>query len=147
MKFISKIVFCFAVIGLVSCNNEVSKLPVGEQDQITNGCDSIYVGEDIYNSSPEDPLSIEKVDIEENCLKISVAYGGGCGDVEFKLVCNGMMLHTYPPQLGLKLSFKDDDHCKALIHKTLSYDLTKVKAADKMTFHLKGWSQPIDHTF
>ncbi|MDN5214654.1 hypothetical protein QQ020_21420 [Fulvivirgaceae bacterium BMA12] len=69
-------------------------------------------------------LIIENATVEQNQLKLTIRYGGGCGTVENKLLTCGYFMESNPVQLAVALSHKDNDPCKALVKKQLDFDLS-----------------------
>ena len=72
-----------------------------------------------------DRFHLESIEISGDILDVSVVYGGGCEEHCFWLFMSpAVFLESYPAQANLYLRhFANDDHCKALIHQTLSFDL------------------------
>jgi hypothetical protein len=82
----------------------------------------------LLSGSPDslrvDYCQIDSVYIDGDCLVLSLTYGGGCGETEFKLFRTQSVLESFPPQTSLLYSFVDNDPCRALETKTLRFDLT-----------------------
>ncbi|MEJ2595835.1 MAG: hypothetical protein P8100_12090 [bacterium] len=83
---------------------------------------------DLLDTSPDslrmDPFQIDSLRIEEQCLDIFVSYGGGCGEVRFNMYYTQKVQHSFPPQTTLYLAFEDNDHCRAIERKKLTFDLS-----------------------
>ncbi|MCP5062059.1 MAG: hypothetical protein GY936_06305, partial [Ignavibacteriae bacterium] len=48
-------------------------------------CDEkILVDRSLFEDSPNDSFDFTSVKIIDNCLNITIQYGGGCGDIELK---------------------------------------------------------------
>jgi hypothetical protein len=128
---------------MLSCENSVTN-----NDSV---CDEKLVLDDaMYQNGIYDEFVFDSVWIEGNCLKANVIYGGGCGDVLFQLLWNGAIMESNPPLVQLKLSFVDNDLCKALIHKTLSYDISMLQVGGsgrKVFVHLKDWKKQLIYTY
>lgn len=92
-------------------------------DNVTNDCEVINVQDDLSQLAT-DEFHIDTAYVQNNCLKLKVNYGGGCGNVFFKMYRNHSVFESNPPQTIIKLTLDDKDFCKALIYKDLSYNLT-----------------------
>ncbi|MBW7936054.1 MAG: hypothetical protein LC101_09535 [Flavobacteriales bacterium] len=93
--------------------------------QKTSLCQPIIKDTELYNKI-SDPFDIKKVWIEQNCLKVNISYSGGCGDATFKLVWNGSMMKSLPPQIPMKIIMEDKDDCRSIIQKTLCFSLNEI---------------------
>ena len=92
-------------------------------DNVTNDCEVINVQDDLSQLTT-DEFRIDTAYVQNNCLKLKVNYGGGCGNVFFKMYRNHTVFQSNPQQTTIKLTLDDKDFCKALIYKDLSYDIT-----------------------
>ena len=83
------------------------------------------------------------VKIENDQLKVSIRYGGGCGKSSAKLVYNGISYQdkTKNSYYILKLLFISDDDCAALKTEQLLFDISALKN-HKIRFY--GFDQFID---
>jgi hypothetical protein len=133
-----------------TCENNIRP---GEKSVIKNinalGCEKIIKHN---NNQPltSDPFIIEDVAIENSCLKISVSFGGGCGDILFQLYQASEIMESFPPQMDLYLKFTDDDHCKALIFKDLEFDLSSLVLpynTGTIRFNLEGYKEAIEYNY
>ena len=82
-------------------------------------------------------------------MNITIQYGGGCGNIELKLIDSEMILESYPVQRNIRLSLKDEDYCKALITKELSFDLTPIQISgyNQIILDISTWNEPILYTY
>jgi len=106
-------------------------------------CDEkILVDSSLFEDSPNDSFEFTSVKIIDNCLNITIQYGGGCGDIELKLIDSEMILESYPVQRNIRLSLKDEDYCKALITKELSFDLTPIQilSYNQIILNISNWN-------
>lgn len=60
------------------------------------------------------------------CLEIEVEYSGGCGGDEWTLAWTGNLMKSLPPKASIYLHLKDDDACRAVVHKTVSFDIGSI---------------------
>ncbi len=120
--------------------------PENSQATINTGkCLQIQVN-DNFTSLASDPFSIDRAVIEDNCLKLTVTYGGGCGEANFMLYRKNSVRESYPPQLQMHVTLDDKDHCKALITKDIFYDLSSlpfVEAGQTIMLHIDGYNTPV----
>ncbi len=130
------------VLAFISSCNSVSP------EQLN--CDKkIIVDNILFENAPNDSSDFDNVEIVKNCLKITVFYSGGCGNVEFNLVASEMIMESYPPQMNIRLSLKDEDHCKAYIMKEISFDLSPIHTlvSNQVILHLENWDEVILYRF
>ena len=86
-----------------------------------------------------DSFTISSAIIEDDCLVIEVVFGGGCGTTNFALITDGMVTESMHPEVRFLLSLLDNDRCKALVYRTLKFDLTKFngyKTENGMSFRI-----------
>ncbi len=137
--------YCIAIILLLglatSCDSVNSKQSeCGEE---------ILVDNNLFTNAPNDSFDFINVEIIQNCLKLTIEYGGGCGDIELKLISSEMVMESYPPQINIRLSLKDEDDCKANIKKEISFDLTPINKLvnDQVILNIKNWDESILYSF
>lgn len=86
------------------------------------------------NNEPLDPVTIQGLNINGDCLEISVSYAGGCENHDFGLTWDGSILKSLPPQANLPLSHDSNgDMCEALISETISFRIKKLQAVANPT--------------
>lgn len=115
-----------------------------------SNCDQeIIINDSLFSNAPNDDFDFVNVEINGDCLEITIRYGGGCGDVELKLIAPEVFIYTNPPQKDIRLSFKDDDDCKALIQKKISFDLTPIRTiiVNKVLLNLTGWNDQLIYNY
>lgn len=86
---------------------------------------------------PSDDFLLEDVEVVNDSIILAIRYGGGCGTIDYQLVSDGAFKESNPVQVNVKLIFKDDDHCEALLSKKLVFDLTPLKE-DYLTAYPNG---------
>jgi len=83
---------------------------------------------DDLNAWPADRLEFHEVRVENDTLVASVSYGGGCREHRFALVFAHRFLESDPVQMTGWLSHDAaGDLCRALLGRTLRYDLTPLR--------------------
>jgi len=108
-------------ITIISCNDENDNQP--------SNCDKdVLISADLYKNAPDDQLTINKVEIVGDCLKISFAASGCSGKSwEVKLIDAGMIFYSNPPQRPLRLSLKNEELCAAVIGKEMTFDISQLQ--------------------
>lgn len=77
-----------------------------------------------------DPAEILQARIEGDVLLLEVRYGGGCETHDFALLHSGVFMESLPVQTVLTLAHDaHGDPCRALVGRSLRFDLTPVKRA------------------
>ena len=71
-----------------------------------------------------DYYQVDSVFITGNCLNIWATYSGGCGDSEFTLFYNNLIMESMPPKANLMLKFSDQDNCRAIVQQKLTYNIS-----------------------
>jgi hypothetical protein len=106
---------------------------------------------------PHDAYTLETLAISGDTLRLDVSYGGGCRDHVFQLVISTTFLESEPVQARSVLAHDaQGDLCKALVHATLSADLTPLKqewrrqyqkASGKIRLFLVGPDREVLYSF
>lgn len=117
-----KKIVIFKLIGILilSCTNN--------NGGSTNCNFKTLISAERYKNSPNDVLTINRLSINGNCLKINFSAGGCNGDSwKLQLVDSGDILESYPVQRNLRLSLKNEELCKAYITKELTFDISNLQ--------------------
>lgn len=110
----------FSLFQLIAC------CPVNEDISMCD--DLITIDKDLYNSASNSPLSITKIEIIDDCLSIDFNASGCNGNSwKVKLIDSEAILKSNPPQRNLRLSLENNEMCEAIIHKKISYDISKLR--------------------
>jgi hypothetical protein len=98
-------------------------------DNTTSNCDQItIIDSNQYKNSPNDQLTINSLEINDNCLKINFGSGGCSGDTwVLKLIDSEAILESNPPQRNLRLSLKNEEDCEAFITKEITFDINNLQ--------------------
>jgi hypothetical protein len=94
-----------------------------------SACEDLLLLESAVDSLRIDPFTIDSAFISGNCLDVYVQYGGGCGEVDFQLYYTQVVAQSMPPQTVLYLECKDDDPCRSIVTRKLSFELGPFKKA------------------
>ena len=121
MKFITKILLLLLLSTTVSaCNND---------DDNQNECnENAIVSSEEYETAPNDPLNINSVTIEGDCLTINFVTGGCDGESWIiKFISSEIIEPTVPPSRQVRLSLIDNEDCEALITKNVSFNIKNLR--------------------
>lgn len=78
-----------------------------------------------------DPFDLIDASISGDSLMLSVRYGGGCSEHVFALDA-GPMLKSLPPKQLISVSHNaNGDNCRALIQKTIGFDLSSFQGSPR----------------
>lgn len=131
----------FLIIGLINCEKSYEPLQIYSdqrviliEDLLSFDLDSIHI----------DDFSINDVRIDEvaDFIIFEVSYGGGCKEHQFHLYSTYGILYSNPPGCLVYLSHDgNNDYCKAMVTKTISFSLKPFHNAkyDALIFHLHGY--------
>ncbi|MCL8009482.1 hypothetical protein M8845_18825 [Gelidibacter japonicus] len=109
-------------IAFFSCSNDDDN---GNQ----NNCDfKTIINKNQYETAPSDPLGINSLEINDNCLKINFSSSGCGGETwEIKLIDSEDIMESNPPQRNLRLSLKNEEVCLAIVTKELTFDISNLQ--------------------
>jgi hypothetical protein len=98
------------------------------------------------------PVKITGATIEDNTLVVSVSYSGGCQDHHFDLVGDEAISKSLPPQRSIRLVHSGErDRCKALILKTLEFDIKDLayqqESGSEIVLRLEGWDTDLKYVY
>jgi hypothetical protein len=97
---------------------------------------------------PADDITIRDASIIGDSLTMLVAFRGGCKPHDFKVITNGAMMKSMPPQMNVQVSHNaHDDMCEALLTQdvTVSLESLKAQATNGVVIHLKGFDKPLTY--
>ncbi len=104
----------------------------------TSDCKEMIMLEKPADSHRIDFYDIDSLSIKDYCLEILVNYGGGCGEARFDLYYTNQVLESMPPQTVLHLAFEDNDPCRSIVQKKLTFSLEPFKRfADRGGIYFK----------
>lgn len=136
-------IFITLTFLLLNCNK--SEVP------ILTDCDQIGVVDNgQFRNAPRDPFEFVSGEITEDCLEVTVRYGGGCGGATFQLIGEDSLNLSLPPQRTVLISLEDKDNCEAIVIDTISFDLTafRVDNSNEVDLLLDGISRtPIRYEY
>ena len=118
-------------LALTACRSGPSADPSGPTDSSASSV-VVHAGKVVIAEESgwkADPVTIASASIRGDSLQLVVRYGGGCREHAFTLVVAPAWMESYPVQASALLAHDaGGDNCKALIEKSLGFDLSPVKA-------------------
>ncbi|TSE09878.1 hypothetical protein [Aquimarina algiphila] len=135
------ILLILSLVLFVSCNDSDDNEFVGSK------CDQIAIIDHIkYINKESAVLSMERVEINGDCLEVVVG-SGGCGGQTWvvELVDANRIAESNPEQRDLRILLKNEELCNAFILKTYSFDLRPIRItnSNKVLLNLEFWDEQI----
>ena len=98
-------------------------------DPDPNGCDlGTVISENSYRDAPSGELTINSIEIENDCLKINFSASGCSGESwKVRLIDSGSIKESDPPQRDIRLSLDNEEMCQAYITQELSFNISGLK--------------------
>ena len=98
----------------------------------------VHVSADDYQNSPDDELEVIDVQLEGDCLLITFSAGGCDGNSwKFKLIDSEEIMESNPPQRNLRLSLENEELCKAIVTKSIAYNVSSLRIdVDKIKLNI-----------
>lgn len=129
-----KLLALLGFTAIASCSNSTE--PSGGWIDGDTWAGQLVVTQDIDGPRwPSDPVTITAARVQGDSLELDVQFGGGCRNHEFGLITNGIFAESYPVQTWVKLSHNaNGDNCKALLSRTLKFDLSPFKALYNISY-------------
>lgn len=98
---------------------------------------------------PMDGVTIKDASIIGDSLTMLVSYSGGCKTHDLKVISNGAMMKSMPPQMNIVVSHNaHEDMCEAMITQDLTVSLEALKQqahSGGIVLHLKGFDKPLSY--
>lgn len=94
-----------------------------QTNETSSNCSKMLLLNKPLDSLRVDHFELDSISLDKNCLNIFVNYSGGCGDADFNLYYTQIVANSMPPQTALHLSFEDNDNCRSIVSKKLTFDL------------------------
>lgn len=120
MKYLILFVVVFALL-VNSCSSS-KKTAISEQSNENDAVELLSLMGSA-DSLQQDAFELDSLKIVGDELEVYVNYSGGCGEANFQLYYTQLMLNSYPPQTSLHLAFTDEDPCRAIEFKKLTFGL------------------------
>lgn len=127
------IILLISFIFAIACNDL-------EESKLNDCANYIELDYSEFTKKLNDPINIISVEIQDDCLKLTLQYGGGCKNHKVDLVLikadKQMGINTIP--LFEILHDSDNDLCKALITNEYSFNISglKIKGKTETSFYI-----------
>jgi len=117
------------LLALPGC---ISSSPAAPIDLLMTADDQVapalLVPRDDARPWPFDPWTFLSHRVEGDTLVLDVQYGGGCREHRFALLIDPAFMESHPVQVAARLAHDaDGDLCRALLTRTLRYDLMPLR--------------------
>jgi len=142
--FLTRFLILLSISLTLSCSNSRQ---VAKTEEAVKACLPVQMVES-YEGIDSDFFEVQEVFVNDNCLNVILTYGGGCGDVNYEVFYDNIVLQSYPPQLYLMLKFTDNDPCRAIEMDTISIDLSRFESmarAGGLQIGLAGTPQQVTY--
>lgn len=112
-------------IAILSCSDD-------DENENLNNCDlETIVSAEQYANEPSDQLSINTLEINGDCLKISFGATGCDGNSWIvQLIDSEQIMESNPAQRNLRLILDNNEACTAVPTKTLTFDISELQIQD-----------------
>ncbi|MBL3657122.1 hypothetical protein [Fulvivirga sediminis] len=101
---------------------EANRATNKENDSNTiSACSDITINDDTNGVANYEVLSAT---IDQAKLLLNIRHSGGCKDISYNLITNGVFRESIPVQLDVDLVFSEEDQCEALIEKQLCFNMS-----------------------
>jgi Fe-S cluster assembly iron-binding protein IscA len=126
------------------------------QEPVSAFCDDlVIIDNNMFQNRTDDDgtgrnaFEIVNVEIEEDCLLISIRSGGCNGDNwEIDLVDADRISETATPQRDLKIFFINNELCNAITGTTISFELTQLRTTGNVILlNLEKWDRQIEYRY
>lgn len=144
MKKILISIFTVLVFSILSgCSDSSSN---------SQSCDrqARIVSETAFDQVSTSNYSVISVDLNEDCLDITVA-SSGCSGATWQMNLFGTteFSSTAIPQKELKIGLVNNEACLAIVQKTVSFNLTRYQldGQSEVKLLIEGWTTPIIYSY
>lgn len=134
----------FLIFVFVLVINSIHSCKSAQQDPHTNNntinltCNPTILDTlGIYTKS--DPFLLVGAELKGKYLEIEVEYSGGCGGDAWTLAWSGMLMKSLPPKANIYLHLKDDDACREIVRKKVSFDISSIYNKGEVILFLKDY--------
>jgi hypothetical protein len=152
-----RILFLFLLVSgaLAACAQPAGE-PLGPGTAMSPASSGISLLVNDLGGWPADRLDFQTIRVAGDTLVATVSYGGGCREHTFALVFADVFLESLPVQMhGLLSHDARGDVCRALLTRTLRFDLAPLKQAYRAAYQqqsgtiiLRGnWPEPLRYDF
>lgn len=135
-KSLIHLLISFVCFQLLSC---------AEDDNLPLVDSAVLIDSEAYNSAISDNYTIRSVKINGDFLTIKFSASGCDGESwKVKLIDSGSVAYSNPPQRLLVLSLENNELCKALITKEVTFNISNLRVGSSSVWlNLKKYGEPI----
>lgn len=134
------LIFILPLFSLIACQEPINP----------DGCQLTIRDSDRFQNDESDDFELLEASLDEDCLLITVRYGGGCGGADFNLIAIEGETFSLPPQIPMRLILDDNDNCEALITEELQFDVRPLQGEAGTGLHmldLEGLDEMIEYSY
>ena len=105
---------------------------------------------DTSSASWDSPFSVQAASVDGDSLRVTVQYGGGFRNHEFRLVSGGAATKSLPRQQPLTVEHEGHgDLGRALIVQDKAFDLQPFRdpSQGRIVLLLDGWDAPLEYVY
>lgn len=115
-------ILIFTTAIVMSCN-------ILNESLETANCDfDTIISADLYANAPGDPVAINDIEINGDCLKITFSASGCDGNTwAVKLIDSEGIRESYPAQRNLRLSLENLEICAAFLPRVSTFDISELQ--------------------
>jgi len=86
------------------------------------------ISADDFNNASSEGLTINEINIQDDCLKINFWAGGCDGETwEMHLIDSSAILESFPVQRNSKIDFVNDELCEKAILREYTFDISNLQ--------------------
>lgn len=114
--------FCFMLLVL-SCNKKVS---YGD-DGISVPCKTVIISSSIFQDLNPNQVTVTELSIADDCIIATLGFGGCNADHEMKMISDGSIAESLPPQITFDFKDGNPQDCKAYFEVEHQFDLSPIR--------------------
>lgn len=120
-----------------------------DEDEQPNCQYEAIINSELYQNAPVDHMELIEAKIEGHCLHITLASGGCDGNSwEVKLITDGNILESAPPQRNILLSLKNEELCDAWITHSYTFDISSLQVdGNEVLLNLTNSDQQLSYKY
>lgn len=120
----------------------------GENEQ-PNCQFGVIINSELFQNAPTDHMELIEAKIEGHCFHITLASGGCDGNSwEVKLISDGNILESAPPQRNILLSLKNEELCDAWITHSYTFDISSLQVdGNEVLLNLTNSGQQLSYKY
>lgn len=120
-------------------------------DDFDNPCDDmVIVDANAYQSVKSDSFQFTNVEIDGDCLIVSIAASGCSGENwSMTMIDSGAIAESSPEQRFLKFEFLNPELCLAVVGQEVSFNLTdlQIDGSNEIILNLEGWDNALTYSY